>query len=102
MSIFDNHTFQPRRIINRAELAESLARLIDFLRRKGAKFVPLLDPRKIQIADVSPDSFFYQPILGVVSYQVMDLTPQRLFEPEKTVPGREAIRILDVVLGLAK
>jgi tetratricopeptide (TPR) repeat protein len=102
MSIFDNHTFQPRRIINRAELAESLARLIDFLRRKGAKFVPLLDPRKIQIADVSPDSFFYQPILGVVSYQVMDLTPQRLFEPERTVPGREAIRILDVVLGLAK
>ena len=102
MSAYDNHTFQPKRIINRAELAESLARLVDFLKRRGAKLVPLLEPRKIQIADVSPDSFYFQPIVAVVSYQVMDLTPQRMFEPERTVPGREAIRILDVVLGLSK
>ena len=102
MSAYDNHTFQPKRIINRAELAESLGRLIDVLKRRGVKLVPLLDPRKIQIADVSPDSFFFQPIVAVVSYQVMDLTPQRMFEPERTVPGREAIRILDVVLGLSK
>lgn len=102
MSVYDNHTFQPKRILNRAELAESLARLIDFLKRRGARLVPLLDPRKIQIADVSPDSFYFQPIVAVVSYQVMDLTPRRMFEPERTVPGREAIRILDVVLGLSK
>jgi len=102
MTAYDNHTFQPRRIINRADLAESLARLIDFLKRRGARLVPLLDSRKIQIADVSPDSFYFQPIVAVVSYQVMDLTPRRMFEPERTVPGREAIRILDIVLGLAK
>jgi len=102
MSAYDNHTFQPKRIINRADLAESLARLMDFLKRRGARLVPLLDPRKIQIVDVSPDSFYFRPIVAVVSYQVMDLTPQRMFEPERTVPGREAIRILDVVLGLSK
>lgn len=102
MNVFDNHTFQPRRIINRAELAESLAGLIEYLRGRGVRLVPLLDVRRIQVTDVSPDSHFYQPIVKVVSYQVMDLTPQRMFEPERTVPGREAVRILELILGLAK
>lgn len=102
MPVYDNHTFQPRRIINRAELAETLSRLTDFLRGRGARFVPLLETRRIQIADVSPDNFYYQPIVKVVSYQIMDLTPDRLFEPERTVSGEEASRILDVVLRLAK
>ncbi|MGD1009152.1 MAG: tetratricopeptide repeat protein [Candidatus Aminicenantales bacterium] len=102
MNVFDNHTFQPRRIINRAELAESVIRLIDFLKERGSRFVPLLDVRKIQITDVSPDSFYYQPILKAVAYQVMDLKPQRTFEPEKTVPGRDAAKVLDIVQGLAR
>jgi Tfp pilus assembly protein PilF len=102
MSVFDNHTFQPRRIINRAELAETLIRLIDFLKGRGARFVPVLETRKIQIADVPPESFYYQPILKVVAYEVMDLTPQRTFGPERTVPGSDAVRILDIVLGLAR
>jgi tetratricopeptide (TPR) repeat protein len=99
---YDNHTFQPRRIINRAELAESLAALIEFLKARGVRFVPLLDGRKIIIADVPSDSFYFQPIVRVVSYQVMDLTPERTFEPERTVSGREAVRTLDIVLGLAR
>ena len=102
MGVFENHTFQPRRVINRAELAESLASLIDFLKGRGARFVPLLDARRIQVADVPPDSFYSPPILKVISYQVMDLTAQREFKPERTVPGREAEHVLDIILGLAK
>lgn len=102
MGVFENHTFQPRRVINRADLAQSLAALIDLLKGRGVRLVPLLDARRIQVADVPPDSFYFAPILKVISYQVMDLTPQRMFEPERTVPGREAMRVLDVVLGLAK
>ena len=102
MGVSENHTFQPRRIVNRAELAASLAALIDFLKGRGARLVPLLDTRRIQVADVPPDSFYFAAILKVISYQVMDLTPQRAFEPERTVPGREAVHVLDVVLGLAR
>jgi tetratricopeptide (TPR) repeat protein len=102
MSVYDNHTFQPARIINRAEMADAASRLVSFLEGKGIKFVPVLEARKIQIADVSPDNFYYQPILRVVSLQIMVLSPEKLFEPEKTVTGREAGSILDIVLGLAK
>ncbi len=102
MGGYENHTFQPKRIINRAELAETVSALMEFLKGRGAKFVPLLDARKISIADVPPDSFYFAPILKVVACQVMDLTPQRMFEPERTVAGREAARVLDVVLGLTR
>lgn len=102
MGTSENHTFEPRRIINRADLAQSLAALVDLLKARGVRLVPLLDTRRIHVADVPPNSFYFTPILKVISYQVMDLTPQRTFEPERTVPGREAVRALDTLLGLAK
>jgi len=102
MSVFDNHTFQPLRIINRAELADTAVRLIGVLQSGGAKFVPLVEPRRIQIADVSADNYYHQAIIRALSFQVMILTPERMFKPERTVPGNEAIRIMDLILGLAK
>jgi Tfp pilus assembly protein PilF len=102
MSVFDNHTFQPRRIINRAELADTAVRLIGVLQVRGVKFVPLVEARRIQVADVSADNYYYQAITRALAYQVMTLTPERMFEPERTVSGREAIRVMDLILGLAK
>ena len=102
MSVFDNHTFQPRRIINRAELADTAVRLIGVLQSGGAKFVPVVETRRIQIADVSADNYYHQAIIRALSFQVLTLTPERMFEPERTVPGNEAIRVMDLILGLAR
>jgi tetratricopeptide (TPR) repeat protein len=102
MRSFDNHTFQPKRIINRAEMAATLVRLIDFLKSQGAPFVPLVEARRIQISDVSEENFYHESITRIVAYQIMDLSPMRMFEPEKTVSGREAVRLLDIVLSLAR
>jgi Tfp pilus assembly protein PilF len=102
MTVYDNHTFQPRRIINRAELADAAVRLIGVLQSRGARFVPLVETRRIQIADVSPDNRHYQAITSALAYQIMTLTPERTFEPERTVSGEEAIRVMDLILGLAK
>jgi hypothetical protein len=102
MSVFDNHTFQPKRIINRAELADAAVRLIGVLQSRGARFVPLVETRRIQIADVSPDNHYHEAITRALAYQIMTLTPERNFEPERTVSGEEAVRVLDLVLRLAK
>lgn len=102
MAVFDNHTFQPRRAVNRAELAETAARLIRFLRSRGRPFVPLIDARRIQISDVTPDNFYYPAIVEALSYQVMALDPLRQFEPERPVTGREAARVMDIIHGLAR
>ena len=97
-----NHTFQPRRIINRADLADAAVRLIDVLQNKGARFVPLVEERRIQVADVAADSMYYPSITKALAYQIMTLNPERKFEPEGTVSGEEAIRVLDIIQGLAK
>jgi Tfp pilus assembly protein PilF len=97
-----NHTFQPRRIINRAELADAVVRLIDVLQAKGSRFVPLVETRRIQIADVTADSVYSSSIYKAVAFQIMTLTPERKFEPERTVSGEEAIRVLDIIQRLAK
>jgi Tfp pilus assembly protein PilF len=97
-----NHTFQPRRIINRAELADAAVRLIEVLQSRGAHFVLLVETRRIQIADVAPDNIFYPSITKALAYQVMTLSPELNFEPERTVSGAEAIRVLDIIHGLAK
>jgi Tfp pilus assembly protein PilF len=102
MTVYDNHTFQPRRTINRAELADAAVRLIGVLQGRGALFVPLVETRRLAIADVSPGNIYYKAITSALGYQIMTLTPERLFEPERTVSGEEAIRVLDLILGLAK
>ncbi|HOI45729.1 MAG TPA: S-layer homology domain-containing protein, partial [Candidatus Aminicenantes bacterium] len=102
LEVYDNHTFLPKKAINRAEFAEAMLRLVDFLSKKGYRFVPQVSPERIQISDVPPDSFFYRPITRIVAYQIMDLTPQRTFQPEAPVSGQEAGRTLDIVLALIK
>lgn len=97
-----NHTFQPRRIINRAELADAAVRLIGVLQERGARFVPLVEERRIQIADVAPDNPYNPSITKAVAFEIMTLTPDRKFEPERTVSGEEAIRVLDIIQKLAR
>jgi Tfp pilus assembly protein PilF len=97
-----NHTFQPRRIINRAELADAAVRLIGVLQERGARFVPLVEARRIQIADVAADSIYHDSVVKALSFQIMALTPERLFEPERTVSGQEALRVLELIQGLAR
>ncbi|MCK7522383.1 MAG: hypothetical protein MZV64_34265 [Ignavibacteriales bacterium] len=67
-----------------------------------ARFVPLVEERRIQIADVTADSVFHSSIVKALAYQIMTLTPERRFEPERTVSGEEAIRVLDIIKDLAK
>lgn len=102
MEVYSNHTFQPKKTMNRAELAETVVRLVDFLRKKGRTIVAQIPAERIRLADVPPEHPYASPIVSAVSYQVMDVFPDRTFRPEQPVPGTEAIRILDLLAGLAK
>jgi len=57
---------------------------------------------KVRISDVPPENYYYAPITQIVAYQIMDLTPQRTFQPDAMVQGQEAVRILDIILALIK
>lgn len=102
MKVYENHTFQPRRIINRAELAEALSGLLDFLASGGAALPPVIDPKRVKISDINPDSYYYPFILRAVSLQVLELDDRSCFQPERVVSGAEAAAALDVIARLAR
>jgi len=102
LEIYPNHTFQPQKIITRAEMTEILLRLINLLKEKGHPLIQQFPPDIIQISDVSPDNYYHDPITQIISYQIMDLDAERAFRPEQPVSGQEAIKTLDIILSLIK
>jgi Tfp pilus assembly protein PilF len=102
LDVYANHTFEPKKTVTRAEMAEILLRLIDFLKKKGYKLIQQFSPERIQISDVAPDNYYYPLIAQIIAYQIMDLSPQKTFSPEQSLSGPEAIKILDIVLALVK
>lgn len=102
MGIYSNHTFQPKKTMNRAEIAETLSYFISYLEKKGFKFIQQISPDKIGISDVSPQNYYYPSIVKMLSLGIMELTMDRAFQPDLTVSGKEAIKLLDILLALVK
>lgn len=102
LDIYPNHTFQPKKIITRAETAEILLRLIHYLEKKGYKFIRQIPLEKIQVRDVPPQNYYHKPITEILSYDIMDLTMDQEFRPDLPVSGDESIRLLDIILSLIK
>jgi hypothetical protein len=102
LDIYPDHSFQPKKIVTRAEMAEILVRFIDYLQKKGFKFIQQIQPEKIQAADVSAENYYHKPIIKILSYDIMGLTSQKEFNPDFPVPGQESIKLLDIILALIK
>lgn len=100
LDVYSDHTFRPRNILTRAEMAETVARMLNFFRQQGRKIRPLIPPEKIILLDVSSEHAYYASIIEVIAYQLMELLPDKRFSPESPVSGREAIKILDLLLAL--
>ncbi len=102
IDVYANHTFQPRRLVTRAELAQALDRLVSYLDERGHRFFRLIPPEQIQISDVTPENAYYRPISDVLSYQIMELFPDRTFRPDQTVSGAEASQAISALLALLR
>jgi Tfp pilus assembly protein PilF len=99
LDIYPNHTFRPKKIINRSEMAEILLRLVNYLVERGFRFIQQIPPENIQISDVSVDNFYYQPIILILSYDIMSLSLDKTFKPDTPVSGPESIKLFDIILG---
>ncbi len=100
LDVYPNHTFQPNKILTRAEMAETLHRLIRQLEKQGYRFIQQIPPERIQIDDVSADNFYYRPIVMMISYDLMSLEGGRRFNSDRSVSGTDAIRYLNLILAL--
>ena len=80
-------------------MAEILLRVVDHLRDRGYRFLQQIPPESIQISDVSADNYYYQPIIQIVSYDIMSLSLDKAFKPDIPLSGQDSIRLLDIILG---
>jgi hypothetical protein len=83
-------------------MAEILLRLINYLEKKGYKFIQQIPPERIQISDVASHNYYYKAIIQILSYNIMDFSLKREFNPDLPVSGQESIRLLDIILALIK
>ena len=100
LDVFPNHTFQPKKVLSRAEMAEILSRLISHLERKGFRFIQTIPPEKIEISDVPQDNYYHEPIIRMISYDIMGFYPDRTFRPDLSLSGQESLSLLDLILAL--
>ncbi|MQY60586.1 hypothetical protein GH153_01930 [bacterium] len=83
-------------------MAEILLRLINYLEKKGYKFIQQIPPERIQISDVASHNYYYKAIIQILSYNIMDFSLKREFNPDLPVSAQKSIRLLDIILALIK
>ena len=102
LDVYPNHTFQPKKVTTRAEMAEILVRLINLLKRQGYRLIQQIPADRIQIPDVSLDNYYYQPITLIISYDIMTLSQEKTFNPDLPISGQEALKLVNIILTLIK
>jgi tetratricopeptide (TPR) repeat protein len=102
MEINSNRTFEPQKPVSRADLADILVRLVTILRQKGYRIIEQIPVDRIQVADVPSGHFSFPAVSHALALRLLDLAPDRTFGPDRTVPGEEAIKALDLLAGLIK
>lgn len=100
LEVYANHAFEPKKLVTRADMAETLLRLVGYLRGRGIKVIQTFAPEKVQVSDVPPEHAYYQPIVQVLAYQLMDVDAAKAFRPGQSLTGAEAVRALDLLLSL--
>lgn len=100
--VYPNHEFLPQETVSRAQIAETLVRLILYLEQRGHRFIQQIPADRIQITDVTPSNYYYRPILAIISYDIMTLSLDKKFRPNAPVSGAEAIRLFDIIAALVR
>ncbi len=103
MEVYPNHTFEPKRIMSRAEMARTVMNLVRYFSQAGRRtFIRQFPPEMIRISDLSTDNASFEVITEVVSLQLMDLDADKAFRPDQPVSGREAVRIIELIRALLR
>ncbi len=96
--LFDNHTFQPHRVVQRGEFAFILYNVLRYFRRDDLVKVPA----GLTVPDVSPLHRYYGPIRYAVALGLLPLEPDGTFRPGQNVSGSQALRAIQSLGNLLR
>ena len=97
---FENHTFQPRSLVRRGDLATVVSRLVALIAASNPSVRERLSQRPT-IADVPPRHLQYDAVVSAVAVGAMPLVDGDRFQVARQVSGAEAVEVIDRVRVLA-
>ena len=97
---FENHTFQPRALVRRGDLATAVSRLVALIASSDSSVRERLGQRPA-IADVPPRHLQYDAVMSAVAVGAMPLVEGDRFQVGRQVSGEEAVEVIDRVRMLA-
>jgi len=98
---FDNHSFQPRTVVRRADLAVAVSRLLGQLAADDPIRARSWQAARIRFSDLAPTHLAYPSASMAVAAAVMDTGAGDAFQPSKVVTGAEAVAAISRVEALA-
>jgi tetratricopeptide (TPR) repeat protein len=101
MEPFANHTFQPRSVVRRTDLAQAVARLLGRMGGQHAVQAKAWDAARLKFSDLSPGHLAYPAASMAVAAGVMKTAPENSFQPARAVTGPEAIEAIGRLEALA-
>jgi tetratricopeptide (TPR) repeat protein len=102
MEAYPNHTFQPRTIVRRLDMARVVARVLQAIAsRRPPASARAWTSQRPSIADLPPAHLGYPAAAAAVASGVMPLD-DGLFRPTRPVSGAEAIAVIERLEGHAR
>lgn len=101
MEPFPNHTFQPRGIVRRLEMAQVVTRVLNLVGAQRPALAREWSAGQPHIADLPATHLGYPAAATVVSAGVMPLV-DGMFKPARPVSGAEAVDVIGRLEGLSR
>lgn len=100
MDPFPNHTFQPRGIVRRSDLAQTVARLLARVAAQTPDGAHSWERARLKFVDLAPSHLAYPAASIAVAAGAMS-APGDAFQPSKAVSGAEAVEAIAKLEALA-
>ena len=101
MEPFANHTFQPRSLVRRTDLAQAMARLLSRVAAQHAAQVRGWESARLKFSDLSTGHLAYPAASIAVAAGVMKTASENSFQPARPVTGAEATEAIGRLEALA-
>jgi tetratricopeptide (TPR) repeat protein len=101
MDPFDNHTFQPGAVVQRADLAVAVSRVLTQLAAQNPARGRGWTAARVKFADLAATHLAYPAASMAVAAGVMSTAGDNTFEPARAVTGAEAVEAVSRLAALA-
>jgi len=102
MEPFANHTFQPRTLVRRSDLAQAASRVLTLVARADPAAARAWTGARRPFADLGPGHLLLPAASAAVAAGVMEPVDGDLFGPSRYVSGAEAVQVVERLEALAR